>query len=240
MAPACVVGGTALRLPPPRARTRCPFILSAVALVAAVGCQRTPPEPSPAASTQAARPAVAPPEAKAAEPQAASPQGARPSTEGRCVSAMASEAPPSAPPVAPGACPKDPGGEGKLAHVRVGFPDARGTPSVDAELVTTSTQIERGLMYRMTMAEDAGMLFRLSERKEHTFWMHNTCLSLDMLFVEDDGLIVGVVERAAPLTDTIRSVGCPSKWVLEVNAGWARRHGVEPGQRLTIPSEARR
>jgi uncharacterized membrane protein (UPF0127 family) len=89
------------------------------------------------------------------------------------------------------------------------------------------------------MGEDHGMLFRLGERREHTFWMHNTCMPLDMLFVEDDGFVVGIVEGAEPLTDTTRSVGCQSSWVLEVNAGWARRHGVKPGQRMGIPAAAR-
>lgn len=204
------------------------------AVAASAGCQRTPPEPSPAATTQAR----VTPEPAAAPASAPSPI----SREGRCVSDLAFSPPPAPPPVMPGQCPRDPGGEGNLPRVRVSFPEAKGeggAPTVDAELVTTAPQIERGLMYRTSMAEGAGMLFRLPERKEHTFWMHNTCLSLDMLFVEDDGLVVGIVERAAPLTDDIRTVGCPSKWVLEVNAGWARRHGVAPGQRMVIPREAR-
>ena len=90
-------------------------------------------------------------------------------------------------------------------------------------------------MYRRSMADDRGMLFQLDGRRDHTFWMHNTCIPLDMMFVDDDGVIVGIVEGAAPLTDTTRSVGCPSSFVLEVNGGWTRKHGVKPGQKLTLP-----
>lgn len=94
-------------------------------------------------------------------------------------------------------------------------------------------------MYRRSMPEDHGMLFRLEERREHVFWMHNTCIPLDMMFVEDDGTIVGIVEDAEPLTDSSRTVGKPSSWVLEVNGGWSQRHGVRAGQKLEIPREAR-
>ena len=94
-------------------------------------------------------------------------------------------------------------------------------------------------MYRRAMADDRGMLFKLDERRDHTFWMHNTCIPLDMLFVDDDGTVVGIVEGAEPLTDATRSVGCPSSYVLEVNAGWTRKNGVAPGQKITIPPSAR-
>lgn len=123
--------------------------------------------------------------------------------------------------------------------MQVGFPDADGNPKLEVELVTTEKEIQRGLMYRLTMPEEHGMLFRLGDRSDHTFWMHNTCIPLDILFVEDDGLIVGIVEGAAPLTDTTRSVGCPSSWVVETNAGWTRRRGVRAGQRLGLPAAAR-
>jgi len=90
-------------------------------------------------------------------------------------------------------------------------------------------------MYRKEMSEESAMLFRLATRTDHTFWMHNTCLSLDMMFIDDDGLIVGIVENAPTLSDEIQSVGCPSRYVLEVNAGWSRRHGVAPGQKVQLP-----
>ncbi|MGD0673824.1 MAG: DUF192 domain-containing protein [Polyangiaceae bacterium] len=107
--------------------------------------------------------------------------------------------------------------------------------AVDAELVRSEHDSMRGLMYRRTLGEDRGMLFDLGVRRQHNFWMHNTCIPLDMLFVDEDGLIVGIVENAPTLDDRSRGVGCPSRWVLEVNAGWSRRHGVRAGQRIRLP-----
>ncbi|MBX3186692.1 MAG: DUF192 domain-containing protein [Labilithrix sp.] len=126
-----------------------------------------------------------------------------------------------------------------MPSAQVAFPDAPGKPKVDVEIAANEHDIQRGLMYRTQMGEERGMLFRLSERREHTFWMHNTCIPLDMLFVDDDGVIVGIVEAATPLTDATRTVGCPSSYVLEVNAGWSRRHGVRPGQKMGLPPAAR-
>jgi uncharacterized membrane protein (UPF0127 family) len=69
--------------------------------------------------------------------------------------------------------------------------------------------------------------------------MHNTCIPLDLLYIDDDGLIVGIVENAPTLNDEPRGVGCASRYVLEVNAGWSRRHGVKAGQFASLPSEVR-
>jgi uncharacterized membrane protein (UPF0127 family) len=115
----------------------------------------------------------------------------------------------------------------------VRFP--QGGATVRAEVATSPRETERGLMYRRSMAEDHGMLFDLRTRSDHEFWMHNTCIPLDLMFVDADGLIVGIVESAPTLDDTPRSVKCPSRYVLEVNAGWSRRHGVKAGQQMSIP-----
>jgi uncharacterized protein len=122
--------------------------------------------------------------------------------------------------------------------VPIVFPEM---PSVraEAELVRPPTQTERGLMYRRSMADNHGMLFNLGVRHDHTFWMRNTCIPLDMLFIEDDGFIVGISENVPTLNDDSRSVGCPSSWVLEMNAGWARKNGVRAGQKIAIPEAAR-
>lgn len=137
-------------------------------------------------------------------------------------------------------CPADPDPAEKLPEVEVSFAEAPRAPRVSAELVQGEKQVEKGLMYRRSMADDRGMLFRfVDDRRVHSFWMHNTCIPLDIMFVDDDGFIVGVTEAAAPLDDTARDVGCPSSWVLEVNAGFARKYGVRPGQKLTLPPAVR-
>jgi uncharacterized membrane protein (UPF0127 family) len=92
----------------------------------------------------------------------------------------------------------------------------------------------RGLMYRTRLDENAGMLFVFEEREELRFWMRNTCLPLDMLFIDDDGLIAGIEENVPTLNDDGYGVGCKASYVLEVNAGWARRHAVKAGQHVAI------
>lgn len=198
---------------------------AAMVLGLMTGCSRTPPEPAPVAQAEAM-----------AKPRPAS-EASR--AQGRCIAPLP-DIPPSIPPAAPASrCPPDPEPELTMPTTAVAFPDAPGAPSVDVELAKTPHDIERGLMYRRAMADNHGMLFRLEPRREQIFWMHNTCIPLDMMFIDDDGVIVGVVESAVPLTDTPRSVHCPSRFVLEVNAGWVRRHGVVPGQRVSLPFSAR-
>ena len=121
--------------------------------------------------------------------------------------------------------------------VSLSFPDSAGT-SLHVELARTENEAARGLMYRRAMPSDRGMLFRMQDRKEQRFWMRNTCIPLDMVFIDDDGVIVGILENVPTLNDAERTVGCASSWVLETNAGWTRRHGVVAGQRVDIPTEA--
>lgn len=200
------------------------LVSSTVVLMAA--CQKTPEEPAPRG-----------PSPEAAIPGATGSNAG--SNGGRCVKPTPEAPPPAvAPGPAPG-CPKDPEGPPMLPVVPVAFPDVRDVAPVQAELARTTEETQRGLMYRTKMAEGAGMLFHMGERSEHRFWMHNTCIPLDMLFVDDDGLIVGIVENVPTLNDEERTVGCPSWWVLEVNAGFSRRHGIKAGQHITIPAAAR-
>jgi uncharacterized protein len=209
-----------------------------VLLLCIGACSRTPPEPAPP-STINSSPAIATPGVEPASAQGAPTVTAPAKTGGRCITPVAVDAP-AIPPVASiEVCPKDPDGIPKAQSGVVTFPDAPNTPKVDVELAVSEKEITRGLMYRRSMPEEHGMLFRLDERREHTFWMHNTCMPLDMLFIDEDGTVVGIVESAQPLTDSSRTVGCPSVFVLEVNAGWCRRHGVKPGQKLGLPANAR-
>ncbi|HVH45123.1 MAG TPA: DUF192 domain-containing protein [Labilithrix sp.] len=200
------------------------------AVVALVGCSRTPPEPAPAASVQTET---------VAHKAAGTASVAASTSAGRCIAQVPAKAPTIAPPADSARCPPDPEPNLKMALDEVTFPDAPNAPHIEVELAKTPHDVERGLMYRRAMADDRGMLFRLDGRRDHTFWMHNTCIALDMMFIDDDGVIVGIVEAAEPLTESTRSVGCPSVFVLEVNAGWTRKRGVAPGQKITIPFSAR-
>jgi hypothetical protein len=147
------------------------------------------------------------------------------------------DAPP--PPVAPGpalGCPLDPEhGATLFMSVVVSLPDAiNGATKVTAEYARTEEENERGLMYRTHLDEDRGMLFDVRGPRDVTFWMHNTCIPLDLIFIDGD-TINGIVENAPTLDDHPRSPGCPSTHVFEVNAGWCRRHGVKAGQHIVFP-----
>jgi uncharacterized membrane protein (UPF0127 family) len=131
-------------------------------------------------------------------------------------------------------CPADPTGNLALPTVWVVFPDTPGSPRVLAEHANSDAARERGLMYRTEMPPDGGMLFSWSNSRPRSFWMKNTCLPLDMLFIDANGVIVSVQEQVPTLNLAPRSSGCPAQRVLEVHAGWTRAHGVSPGQTVRI------
>jgi hypothetical protein len=102
---------------------------------------------------------------------------------------------------------------------------------VAVEVVRKDEARARGLMFRSSLAADAGMLFVFEETGEHAFWMKNTLIPLDMIFIDDDGRVSGVVARATPGSLEPRSGG-RSRFVLEVNGGWAETHRVAPGDQV--------
>ena len=108
----------------------------------------------------------------------------------------------------------------------------RGPVTVDVEVVSTPAKIEKGLMYREHLGLDAGMLFLMGHEKDWTFWMHNTLIPLDMIFITKDMTVAGVVQNAEPKTDTLRTVGATSLYVLEVNGGYTASHGVIAGAKV--------
>jgi hypothetical protein len=133
-------------------------------------------------------------------------------------------------------CPDDPTGPPPLSLGKVHF--ETGELFVDVEVAREPEHRQRGLMYRKTLAETAGMLFVFEQPRVQTFWMKNTCLPLDMLFLDRDGLIVGIEENVPTMNTETYHVNCPSQLVLEVNAGWSRRHGVKAGQRVRFDGVA--
>ena len=167
----------------------------------------------------------------AAAPQVAS---AQPATH-ECVVPTPEQSPPVAHPASAKDCPKDPlASPPELPHGYVTFVDAPGKPRAAVELARTPESRERGLMYRMHMPDDQGMLFSWNNDEIRRFWMHNTCIPLDMLFIARDGTIEGILEQVPTLNDDSRSVPCPAAHVLELNAGWARSHSVKAGQKVKI------
>lgn len=209
-----------------------------------LACTRTPPEPI-ASSQPATDGALEIKKATVASMTSGSASGGKvestsapvaidPLGHDRCVRATTAEGPPIEKPASASSCPVDPGAM-TMKTARVSFPEASPATSIDVELASSPDETARGLMYRRTMPADHGMLFDLKSRKVQTFWMHNTCIPLDMLFVDEDGLVVGILEQVPVLNDDARTVGCPSRYVLETNAGYARKHGIKAGQKIKLP-----
>lgn len=105
---------------------------------------------------------------------------------------------------------------------------------VTVELAATEEERAQGLMFRHQLGVDDGMLFLFPDEQVLSFWMKNTVIPLDMLFIRADGTIAGIVENAEPQSLKPRSVGKPSRYVLEVNGGWAKRNGVKAGDRVEL------
>lgn len=125
------------------------------------------------------------------------------------------------------------------ARVEISSPGAAPL-SVEVEVVDTPESRQRGLMFRKQLAPMAGMLFLFERPEQHTFWMHNTLVPLDMIFIKSDWTVLGVVENATPLTDAPRSVPGESQYVLEVNAGFSRHYGLRPGTSVRyVPAGSR-
>jgi uncharacterized membrane protein (UPF0127 family) len=97
------------------------------------------------------------------------------------------------------------------------------------EIADTPAKREMGLQYRRELADDQGMLFLFPAEETLTFWMKNTPIPLDMIFIGSDLKIVGIVRDAVPFSTTTRSVGVPSRFVLEIKGGLAKQKGIEVG-----------
>lgn len=97
------------------------------------------------------------------------------------------------------------------------------------EVADTPEKRVLGLQYRSELSDDQGMLFLFPSESVQSFWMKNTPLSLDMVFIGGDLRIVGIIHQAVPFSITSRSVSAPSRFVLEVQGGLSRQKGIEVG-----------
>ncbi|HEY5949896.1 MAG TPA: DUF192 domain-containing protein [Kofleriaceae bacterium] len=121
---------------------------------------------------------------------------------------------------------------GPYVGPKVFVSSAKGDVEVKVEVVATEAKIQKGLMFRQHLPLDAGMLFLMGTEKEWPFWMRNTLIPLDMLFIASDMKVAGIVENAEPMTESLRTVHKPSLYVLEVNGGWAKSHDVTAGAQV--------
>jgi uncharacterized membrane protein (UPF0127 family) len=110
-----------------------------------------------------------------------------------------------------------------------------GVHAFTVEIMRTSEERAKGLMFRKELAESHSMLFDFQKDQEVAFWMDNTYVSLDMIFIRGDGTILRIEENTTPLsTRNIPSRG-PVRFVLEVVAGTSRKLGIAPGDKVAHP-----
>ena len=104
------------------------------------------------------------------------------------------------------------------------------------ELALTPEEQARGLMFREEMAQLAGMLFVYPSERNVSFWMRNTLIPIDMIFIDAVGRVVRVHENAVPLDETAIPAGAPTLAVLEINGGMADRLGIDAGDEVRSPA----
>ncbi len=158
-------------------------------------------------------------------------------TLGACANAEGKKAPPPASPparVVSDVTDKDYVGPA-LPRGRVTLFDAHGKKhAVEAEVAATNPTRTRGLMWRTSLDDGKGMLFIFGDEQPLSFWMRNTLISLDMLFIDKDLTVVGIVENAPPQTLDSRGVGKSALFVLEVPGGYCKRVGVVAGSKVLL------
>jgi uncharacterized membrane protein (UPF0127 family) len=108
-----------------------------------------------------------------------------------------------------------------------------GVHAFSVELATNAAERAVGLMNRKELPEGRGMLFDFHDDQPVQFWMHNTYIPLDMIFIAGDGRVVRVAENAKPMSDDLIPSGRPVRAVLEVIGGTASKFGIAPGDRVT-------
>ena len=103
------------------------------------------------------------------------------------------------------------------------------------EIADTDASREKGLMFRKSLPEGQGMLFDFHEEQPVGFWMQNTYIPLDMVFIRGDGRILRIAENTEPLSTQLIPSGGPVRAVLEVTGGTTRKLGIAPGDRVASP-----
>lgn len=111
-----------------------------------------------------------------------------------------------------------------------------GKVSYNVEIAKTPEQSEAGLMYRTDFPENRAMLFIFPEKRIVTMWMANTPLPLDMVFLDEKGVIVSIASNTTPYSTKIVSSHVPAAFTIELNAGDVQKHNIEIGEKVIHPA----
>jgi uncharacterized membrane protein (UPF0127 family) len=102
---------------------------------------------------------------------------------------------------------------------------------IRAELAADMATRSRGLMFRKSLAPNAGMVFVFDEASQHCMWMKNTLIPLSVAFVDEAGIIINI-EDMAPQTEDTHCAKRPARYALEMDRGWFASRGIKPGTKL--------
>ncbi len=124
--------------------------------------------------------------------------------------------------------------EGNLSFIKKNTEEIIKT--IDIEIADTEAQREQGLMYRRYMSPNQGMLFTFDAPKLQAFWMKNTYISLDILYIDENNKIVKIYPNTETLSERSLPSNIPAKYVVEVVAGFCKSRGIEEGDFIKFES----
>lgn len=122
-----------------------------------------------------------------------------------------------------------------ITQLTVTSADGASAVTLTVEIANRSDQRQRGLMFRQSMDELAGMLFVFPGDRSGGFWMRNTLIPLDIAYLGSDGTVLEIV-HGVPLSLDILTPAQPYRYTLEVNGGWFERQGLGVGDTVAIPA----
>jgi uncharacterized membrane protein (UPF0127 family) len=135
----------------------------------------------------------------------------------------------------PSGTPSSSGTATPLPTTTVVFVNAEGDQvELLVEVADESAERSRGLMFRESLAEDAGMIFVYESDHQGSFYMRNTLIPLSIAWVVADGTIIDIQDME-PETLTSHSPGQPYRYAIEVNQGWYQRNGIAVGDAVLLP-----
>lgn len=120
--------------------------------------------------------------------------------------------------------------EGELFLLHAGRPDT--LVKLDIEIAERPDEIQYGMMYRRSIPPKTGMLFLMPSERKQSFYMKNTYVPLDIIYINDEQKVVSIQKNAQPLNEKSLPSKGPASQVLEVKAGFSEQYGIEPGTRV--------
>jgi len=122
--------------------------------------------------------------------------------------------------------------DAKMRQETLTLVTASGEHTINVEIASTPEEKAMGLMFRRSLADDAGMLFPYTPPQEATMWMRNTYISLDMVFIRADGTVHRIEANTEPFSEKVIASKGNVSAVLELRAGIAAKLGLKPGDKV--------